>query len=97
MNVGWTPVARVQVIECAAHIAADDRSAAARWLHGLIQAVDRLADFPHIGHAVAAPSPERREILYGNYTIRYRVDESVTVVSVRHMSRQAKTMDPPDS
>ena len=65
MNVGWTPVARIQAIECAAHIAADDRSAAARWLHGLPQAVDRLGEFPHIGHVVAASSRERREMVWG--------------------------------
>jgi plasmid stabilization system protein ParE len=97
VKVGWTPTARVCALECAAFIAHDDADAALRWLSGLADAVDRLADFPNIGRVVAEPGLEnQREIFYGSYRVRYRTVTSVTVVSVQHTSRQVTSLDVSD-
>lgn len=75
----------------------DDPAAARHWLKGLSAAAARLADYPDIGQVVSKSSPEvQREMLYGQYRVRYRVGKVVTVVAVMHMSRQVTALDESD-
>ncbi len=52
MRIEWTELALGRVDEIALHIAADNRDAAIRWIIGLFDAVDRLAEFPESGRVV---------------------------------------------
>lgn len=48
----WSPSAKLDLTDIAAFIAEDDLSAAQRFVEGLFQAVERLADFPQSGRVV---------------------------------------------
>ena len=88
MRIQWTDLALERVDEIAAHIAQDDHDAAIRWTVGLFGAVDRLSEFPESGHLV--PELEERavrELVYGAYRLFYRVNDVITVLTVRHASQ----------
>jgi toxin ParE1/3/4 len=85
MRIDWTERALDRVDEIALHIAADDREAAVRWVVGLFDAVDRLAEFPDSGRFVPElESRQVRELIYGAYRVFYRVSTHVEILSVRH-------------
>ena len=70
-------------------IAAEDLAAAERWAGRIVEATDRLTDFPHSG----APRPElgadARSIVVGRYLVLYRVGpDSVDIVRVVHGARE---------
>ncbi len=74
MKVVWTAtaIARLEVIED--YIAADDPDAAQRFVDGLIDAGDALADSPLRGRAVPElPGSGLREVVHRGYRVVYRV------------------------
>ena len=89
MKLVWSPLALAQAEEAACDIAEDNPSAAERWLAGLFDEVDRLADYPESGRRV--PEIRRieiREIVYGEYRIVYRIrTTAVAILTVRHGRR----------
>ena len=85
MRVGWTELALDRVDEIARYIARDDRGAALLWAATLFAAGDQLSEFPESGRVV--PELEAhgvRELVHGAYRVFYRVDATVTIMSVRH-------------
>ncbi len=89
MKIVWAPIALDQAEEIADFIADDNPYAAEKWLSGLFEAAERLADYPESGRAVPEiRRPEIREIVYGEYRIMYRVrTATVALLTVRHGRR----------
>ena len=60
----WSPSARLDLKDIAAFIAEDNPSAAGRFGRSLLQAVERLADFPESGRIVPEfGDPNIREVI----------------------------------
>ena len=88
MQVVWTDPALECVGEVAVFIAQDDPDAAERWTAQLLDAVERLADFPESGRMVPElGARDVRELIFGAYRVFYRLRSAVEVLSVRHGSR----------
>jgi toxin ParE1/3/4 len=76
--------------EAVAYIARDKPEAALKWLEGLFDSTDNLADFPQSGRIVPEiGSPEYREIVYRkSHRIVYNVDKStVRILTVRNFAQ----------
>lgn len=95
MRVIWSPRAVERVAEIAAYIATDRPDAARRWVEELFDLTKSLTAFPHGGRRVPELNrPEYRELLYGNYRVIYRADETrVNIVTVRHGRRLLDTTE----
>ncbi|OPZ45658.1 MAG: Plasmid stabilization system protein [Actinobacteria bacterium ADurb.BinA094] len=94
MRIVWTRTAQQQLRERARDIAADNPSAAVKWLTGARDSVARLADFPLAGRVIPElREDELREIIYGDYRILYRVGETAEVLAVRHGSLPLTSVD----
>ena len=89
MKVIWSPLAIDRAVEQAHVIAQDKPGAATRWLDGLFDATEALADLPRLGRKVPELKKEdHRELSYGNYRIIYRIDaRQISVLTVRHKRR----------
>jgi toxin ParE1/3/4 len=87
----WSPSARFDLADIAAFIAEDSPSAAERFITGLFEVVDRLADFPESGRIVPEFSdPDIREVIRNPCRIVYRVDRrkhTVEIARVWHAAR----------
>lgn len=85
------PRAESDIDQAAEWIAQDSPVNAARWYHGLVQAVFSLREFPL--RCSLAPEDEStsgriRQLLYGSYRILFTVkDDVVHVLHVRHGAR----------
>lgn len=86
MRVQWTRRALLRVEEAAAYIARERPGAATKWLAGIREAVERLAEYPRSGRVAEDLGREDvREIFHGGYRVVYRVEpDRVTILSVRH-------------
>jgi toxin ParE1/3/4 len=89
LKVIWSPLAIDRAVEQARVIAQDKPGAAARWLDGLFDATESLADLPKLGRMVPELKKEdHRELSYGLYRIIYRIDaKQISVLTVRHSRR----------
>ena len=89
LRLVWSALAVARLDEIEAYIAQDKPGAAARWALGLLDAVERLADFPASGRVVPETNRlETREITYGKYRIIYRAgSEEVLILTIRHSRR----------
>jgi plasmid stabilization system protein ParE len=89
LKVIWSPLAIDRAVEQAHVIAQDKPGAAARWLDGLFDAAESLADLPRLGRMVPELKKEdHRELSYGRYRIIYRIDaKQISVLTVRHSRR----------
>ncbi len=88
-EVRWTLQA-VKGIESIAEFIAEDSSHYARlFVIDVLEAVDRLVDFPKSGRVVPEVNdPDIREIILGNYRIAYRLKgESAEILTVYHGAR----------
>lgn len=63
-------------------IAAHNPSAAARIATELLERIERLAEFPHMGTPVEmAPEPDTvRDMVFDKYIVRYSIHTSVTII-----------------
>lgn len=86
MRILWSPLAIDRVAEIAEYIAADNPSAAENWVSTVFEKVEELKKFPEIGRVVPEiDNKSIRELVYGNYRIVYRVEETrLSVLTVRH-------------
>jgi len=86
MRILWSPLAIDRVAEIAEYIAADNPSAAENWVSTVFEKVEELKKFPEIGRVVPEiDNKSIRELIYGNYRIVYRVEETrLSVLTVRH-------------
>lgn len=97
MNVIWTGSASLDVERLKDHLLAVDADAAARLTLRLINAPDRLIDFPRIGQQLDGYLPrEVRRIIVGHYELRYEiVDVTIYVLRVWHC-REHRSVTPDD-
>ena len=94
-QVDFLPLARQDMMEIARYISHELRNPAAanKLAHEMIEAADRLIDFPYINAVHSAVKPlkhEYRKQIVRNYTMFYRVDEkekSVTIARVIYARR----------
>lgn len=92
-KVIWAPSALEDVNSIAEYIARDSVDRAALFAVRLIEATDRLQDFPLSGRIIPEiGEPSCREIIYGNYRIMYRLlNNDVWITGVVHGSRHWTT------
>jgi toxin ParE1/3/4 len=88
-QVIWSPSALEDVDSIAEYIARDSADQAALFATRLIEATDRLAEFPESGRIIPEIShPSCREILVGCYRIMYRIEgEEIWITGVVHGAR----------
>lgn len=89
VEVIWSPQSLQDVDSIAAFIAKDSDQYASLFVLDVLQAVDRLSDFPESGRIVPEiKDPSIREIIFGNYRVIYRLGKrSVEIVTVHHGAR----------
>jgi toxin ParE1/3/4 len=87
----WSPSARLDIKDIAGFIADDSPSAARRFIRGLFEVVERLADFPESGRIVPEfGDPTIREVIRKPCRIVYRLDNkgrTVEIARVWHAAR----------
>lgn len=82
MRLVYSQEVVADLVRLRAFIAAHDPSAAARVAEELIARIDNLCLFPRMGHSVEqAPKPaEVRDMVFGNYIVRYSVHADALVI-----------------
>lgn len=88
MRIVWSPLAIERVEDIAQYIAEDKPGAAAEWVDGIFDTVERLADFPESGRVVPEVGGRRiREVIFGTYRIIYSVRDQIDILTVRRSSQ----------
>ncbi len=88
MKVDWTSLARDDVREIVAYIAHDNPIAANRVAESIIEAVEKLGDFPQIGREGLVPGTLELVLPRLPYVISYRVERrGVQILAVLHAAR----------
>jgi plasmid stabilization system protein ParE len=88
MRIVWSPLALERIEDIAQYIAEDKPNAAAEWVDGIFDTVERLADFPESGRIVPEVGGRRiREVIFGTYRIIYSVREQIDILTVRRSSQ----------
>jgi toxin ParE1/3/4 len=91
MRIRWTNPARRTLAEHIAYIAQDNPDAAERVRNAIVEAVERLADYPHRGRQ--GQRAGTRELVIADfpaYIVVYRVTETeVRIIRVWH-GRQSR-------
>ena len=85
----WSPSALDDVDAIAEYIARDSVDQAALFATRLIEATDRLTDFPQSGRVIPEiANPACREIFVGQYRIMYRLEnDDVWITGIVHGTR----------
>lgn len=85
-EVTWTPQAADDLESVTNFIAKDSPEYAAYFAADVLDAVEKLEDFPRSGRVVPELNVENiREILFGSYRIAYRIrGEVVEILTVHH-------------
>ena len=88
-QVIWAPSALKDVESIADYIARDSPEQAALFVTRVLEATDRLADFPLSGRVIPEIANEScREIIYGAFRIMYRLErDEVWITAVVHGAR----------
>ncbi|RJP32213.1 MAG: type II toxin-antitoxin system RelE/ParE family toxin [Candidatus Omnitrophota bacterium] len=87
----WSPTAKFDLKDITAFIAKDSASAAKRFVKNLLQAVERLADFPESGRIVPEfNDPVIREVIRKPCRIVYRVDIENRIVEIARIWHAAR-------
>ena len=90
MEITWTEGSLERLEEIGCFIAADSPSRASRFVDMLIEAVERLHDFPLSG-SLCPENPVFRQVVVEGYRIVYRVREKlVEIITVISPGLQAK-------
>jgi len=91
-QVIWAPSALKDVEYIAEYVARDSPDQAAIFVTRILEAADRLADFPLSGRIIPEMADaHRREIIAGSFRIMYRIEEgAVWVSAVVHGARDWK-------
>jgi len=95
LAVGWSQRARADLGAIFAHIAADNRSAAERWIARILEHTEAAAEAPLLGRIVPElAQADIRETYLRSYRIVYRTDgQSVWVLTVFEGSRELRSSD----
>ncbi len=96
MRLVYSQEAVADLVHLRSFIANDDPAAAARIAADLVTRMDRLCEFPEMGHSVLqAPQPDTvRDFISGKYVVRYTVHSTALVILRiwhHHESRQGST------
>jgi toxin ParE1/3/4 len=96
MRIEWTRSAARDVRNVRNYIALDSEVYAERTIEKIVEAVEKAANFPRIGRKVPeADDDSIREIIFGNYRIIYRIEESrILVLMVIHGARDLTQVVP---
>ncbi len=88
-EVRWTPQAATDLEAITEFIARDSPQSASLFAINIINAVERLEDFPELGRLVPEKNdPQIRELLLGNYRIVYRVRRrTAEILTIHHAAR----------
>lgn len=88
-QVIWAPSALDDIAAIAEYIARDSPDVASLFIHRLMEATDRLQEFPLSGRIIPEiDEPDAREIIYGAYRTMYRLKEGeVWITGVIHGAR----------
>ena len=74
-------------------IAAEDLEAAERWVRRIVEATDRLTEFPKSGAPRPELAPGARSIVIGRYLVLYRVGpDSIDIMRVVHGARDLRAI-----
>ena len=93
VEVRWTPQAADDLEAIAEFIGQDSEHYASLFVMDVLQAVERLIDFPRIGRVVAEMNdPTIRELILGNYRIIYRLYTELAEILTVHQG--TKLLDP---
>lgn len=87
MRIAYSPEAIEDLRRLREFIAIKNPSAAKRIAASIIKGIQQLNPFPYLGLKVArAPDPEMiRDLIIGNYTVRYLVDgDEIDILRVWH-------------
>ncbi len=97
-KVIWAPTALEDVAAIAEYIGRDSAGAASLFVHRLMEATDKLQEFPLSGRIIPEINdPDCREVIYGAYRIMYRVEgEEVWITGVVHGARDWARERPSD-
>lgn len=79
----WSPAARLDLRDIFTYVADDDPAAAAKFVQSVLQAVERLPDFPQSGRIVPEfGDPLVREVIRRPCRIVYRINQAATAVEI---------------
>ncbi len=86
MKIIWSPLAIERTSEIAEYITIDNPSAAVTWVEKVFEKVGLLKLSPQTGRVVPEiMRNEIREIIFGNYRIIYRLEETkISILTIRH-------------
>jgi toxin ParE1/3/4 len=86
MKIIWSPLAVDRASEIAEYIAQDNPTAAENWVNAVFTHIEQLKKFPESGRIVPGINNNFfRELMYGNYRIIYRIEETrVSILTIRH-------------
>jgi plasmid stabilization system protein ParE len=90
MKIEWSPLSIKRANEIAEYIALDSLEESNKWRQDLINRVEQLKKFPKSGRVV----PElndilKRELIFGNYRIIYRISENkIFILTLRHIRQR---------
>jgi plasmid stabilization system protein ParE len=81
MQLRWTEAARSDLTRLHAFLAPVNRKAAARIVHALVTAPERLRNHPRLGQTLPGYAPrELRRLLVGDYELRYEICQDTIIV-----------------
>ncbi len=88
-KVIWSPAALEDIKDIHDYIAKDSVDRAALFIERLIEATDRLTEFPYSGRVISEINKDAcREIIFGAYRIMYDIiPDAVRIASVIHSAR----------
>lgn len=89
MKLLWSPTARRHLRQAEAFIVTDDPAAAERTAKRIVEAVERLADFPASGRPGRMPHTRELVVSGTPFILPYRIrGEVVEILGVLHDSRK---------
>jgi toxin ParE1/3/4 len=88
-EIVWTSQAEDDLTEIARHISSDSEYYATVFVMDVLDAVERLAEFPLMGRIVPEfDAPQIRELLLGSYRVVYRTrHDLVEIATIYHGAR----------
>ena len=88
MRVTYASAGRRDLDAIIDYISLEDRAAAERVFHAISDSVDRLGDYPNMGHVGRIPDTRELSVTGLPYIVVYEVSaETVTVLAVFHGAR----------
>lgn len=83
VRIRWSPEAFERAASIKHYIEKDSPSAARNFAEGILEQVEKIAAFPHIGKSAYSETyPNLRVLIWGNYKIYYEYKKSEDIVEV---------------